>query len=990
MEDPKENQPNVIALAKQGEPKAIAFLFNRKLNDKGISVKASIKQDCLNLMFEADFSLPKQKIVDLVHKFIVSLGKANYSIVKVYGRLTKEEVPDWIEVIQIQQTAQKSLLERAKQRDAKAITEILVQALKEDNFKVKISLKETQLQIMLESLEVPERESSIEKTISILQSFEINSIQKIKIFGKKIDEDFPDWHKEIDLNLTIQKEENNPTAKKDNSAPRPKAEESDAIHLSNKIYTLLQDICYQRLSYKIDSEENKSIQDILQDFVVDLELDLRADIDQLIEELPTATKLFRSSLEASNLKVAITNVSEKKFAKVKLLIRDLERVTERVLQSELGLDSNSLTGFLGRITQGLTPESPMASIANGSKGRLVGATLGFFVAPVGGELIGGAIGHAIDSWLNDGKHDALFNTYDTAREKLLDEWEALLQDIYASISSYAKDLYGIQFLTYCVIQESTDRYHSGNELLESGDDLEGALRLYNEALVINPGLALAWNNKGFLLNQIGNYEEALEALDNAIKSDSDLSMAINNKGDSLKNLCRIEEALHCYERVIRNESENYLSWLGKATCLIAIENYDQALQACQKLIQLDPNDFNGWYNQSVCFAKMQITEQALENLKEAVKLSPEESQKLAKSEAAFENLRDDERFQDLMGSVVGVSYLKLKKLLKLKCWKEADEETAKVIGDICEEISDSRKFESYLLDSLPVLDISTIDQLWVQFSSGKFGFSVQKRVFQECSKDRNKFGERTGWRIANEKGKYYWLSNDQFDYDYATAPKGHLPSGLWAGEDGWFENRRDRLIEIFSMLEDISQSVKIASDPEVDGVEHKENAPPIDDMADFSYLESLLSDGLWKSADQETSRLMLRVLGKNSDDLFIETDLLNFPCSELIYINDLWKKFSDGRFGFERQKQIYLDCGATFDFQHPGDKTWKLFVESVGWKVNRESAYYKNIIFDLSAPDGHLPRLAAGNAVVVSSVLFANLFARLDKCFMICEVNNGM
>jgi hypothetical protein len=32
MEDPKENQPNVMALAKQGEPKAIAFLFNRKLN----------------------------------------------------------------------------------------------------------------------------------------------------------------------------------------------------------------------------------------------------------------------------------------------------------------------------------------------------------------------------------------------------------------------------------------------------------------------------------------------------------------------------------------------------------------------------------------------------------------------------------------------------------------------------------------------------------------------------------------------------------------------------------------------------------------------------------------------------------------------------------------------------------------------------------------------------------------------------------------------
>ncbi|MCT7967037.1 hypothetical protein NG799_11885 [Laspinema sp. D1] len=54
------NQPNLLELAKQGDAKAIATLMNRKLQPKGITAKASMKNDCLQIMLESAQVPPKK------------------------------------------------------------------------------------------------------------------------------------------------------------------------------------------------------------------------------------------------------------------------------------------------------------------------------------------------------------------------------------------------------------------------------------------------------------------------------------------------------------------------------------------------------------------------------------------------------------------------------------------------------------------------------------------------------------------------------------------------------------------------------------------------------------------------------------------------------------------------------------------------------------------------------------------------------------------
>ena len=122
-----------------------------------------------------------------------------------------------------------------------------------------------------------------------------------------------------------------------------------------------------------------------------------------------------------------------------------------------------------------------------------------------------------------------------------------------------------------------------------------------------------------------------------------------------------------------------------------------------------------------------------------------------------------------------VDYRKLRDLLKAKKWKEADEETRRVMLKVA-----SRESEGWLRDedakNFSCQDLGTIDKLWVKQSNGKFGFSVQKQIYQSLggTKEYNsevyrKYGDKVGWRKGGK-----WLYYNQLTFS-AQHYIGHLP-----------------------------------------------------------------------------------------------------------------------------------------------------------------------------------------------------------------------
>jgi serine/threonine protein kinase len=133
-------------------------------------------------------------------------------------------------------------------------------------------------------------------------------------------------------------------------------------------------------------------------------------------------------------------------------------------------------------------------------------------------------------------------------------------------------------------------------------------------------------------------------------------------------------------------------------------------------------------------------------------------------------------------SAKGIDYKKLQNLLAAGKWQEADEETRKKMLEVM-----GQQQRGYLdeadIEKFPCKDLCTINQLWVNYSNNRFGFSVQKHIWlKEGGKPGvydervyEKFGERVGWRVNDN-----WRLYSDLTFSLDDAP-GHLPLGLSIG-----------------------------------------------------------------------------------------------------------------------------------------------------------------------------------------------------------------
>ncbi|EFA71864.1 Serine/Threonine protein kinase [Raphidiopsis brookii D9] len=81
---------------------------------------------------------------------------------------------------------------------------------------------------------------------------------------------------------------------------------------------------------------------------------------------------------------------------------------------------------------------------------------------------------------------------------------------------------------------------------------------------------------------------------------------------------------------------------------------------------------------------------------------------------------------------------------------------------------------------------------------------------------------------------------------------------------------------------------------------HTTNMPQV-----FSKLNSLLQAQNFKQADRETRKIMLAIAKREEEGWLRIEDAEKFPCKELRSIDQLWLKYSGGKFGISVQQQIY-------------------------------------------------------------------------------------
>lgn len=87
--------PNMLKLAKQGNPKAIAAMINRSLRAKHIVAKVNRKGDRLQVLVESAQVPDRKATVSFIRQGLTKLGVETIKTVQVYGRQQGQDSPAW-------------------------------------------------------------------------------------------------------------------------------------------------------------------------------------------------------------------------------------------------------------------------------------------------------------------------------------------------------------------------------------------------------------------------------------------------------------------------------------------------------------------------------------------------------------------------------------------------------------------------------------------------------------------------------------------------------------------------------------------------------------------------------------------------------------------------------------------------------------------------------------------------------------------------------
>ncbi len=122
-------------------------------------------------------------------------------------------------------------------------------------------------------------------------------------------------------------------------------------------------------------------------------------------------------------------------------------------------------------------------------------------------------------------------------------------------------------------------------------------------------------------------------------------------------------------------------------------------------------------------------------------------------------------------SAVGFDYSPLQRFLLNESYEDADRFTSSKLRELAGEKAVKRGYVYFSeVESIPSIDLLTLDKLWIVYSRGKFGFTVQSKILDSLGGRYDKLWPRIGWKKDGTWTRYPKAFNWSIE-----APNGHMP-----------------------------------------------------------------------------------------------------------------------------------------------------------------------------------------------------------------------
>jgi len=122
-------------------------------------------------------------------------------------------------------------------------------------------------------------------------------------------------------------------------------------------------------------------------------------------------------------------------------------------------------------------------------------------------------------------------------------------------------------------------------------------------------------------------------------------------------------------------------------------------------------------------------------------------------------------------SAAGIDYAPLQGHLLQQDFEQADRITSEILRRLAGENAVRRGYVFYSeVAAMPAVDLESLDRLWLVYSRGRFGFSVQGRLLRACGGQWERLWLRLGWKQDGRWTRY----PRSFTWSM-QAPEGHMP-----------------------------------------------------------------------------------------------------------------------------------------------------------------------------------------------------------------------
>ena len=122
-------------------------------------------------------------------------------------------------------------------------------------------------------------------------------------------------------------------------------------------------------------------------------------------------------------------------------------------------------------------------------------------------------------------------------------------------------------------------------------------------------------------------------------------------------------------------------------------------------------------------------------------------------------------------SEIGFDYSPLQRYLLNESYEDADRFTSSKLRELAGESAVNRGYVYFTeVESIPITDLSTLNRLWIVYSRGKFGFTVQAKILDSVGGRYEKLWPRIGWKKDGIWTRYPKAFNWSIE-----APSGHMP-----------------------------------------------------------------------------------------------------------------------------------------------------------------------------------------------------------------------